>query len=292
MSTITTDLIKQLREHTQVGMMDCKKALEEANGNFDKAVELLRKKGAAVAAKRADNATDNGTIQAFVSSDFTKGSLIEVSCETDFSANTEAMQTFGKNVAQTVVDTKPADLDALINAQMSNDKLSIKQKLEELIAKISESIKVKRFARFVVEKYGVINAYIHPGATIGILIHLETDKDTSAHKPALAQLAKEICMQIAVNKPLCISPSELDSSTLDKEREIIRAQLVTSGKPDAVIEKIMVGKIEKFYEDVCLLNQKFIKSDKLNVGQHATEVGKSLGLTITVKQFARFAIGK
>ena len=165
-------------------------------------------------------------------------------------------------------------------------------KLSLVHAKISESIKVKRFARFAVEKHGVVNAYIHPGATIGILIHLETDKDASANRPALAQLAKEICMQVAVNKPLCISPSELDSSTLDKEREIIKAQLVTSGKPDAVIEKIMVGKLEKFYEDVCLLNQKFIKSDKLSVGQHAAEVGKSLGLTVTVKQFARFAIGK
>ena len=292
MSTITTDMIKQLREHTQVGMMDCKKALEEANGDFDKAVELLRKKGAAVAAKRAENVTNNGTIQTFVTSDFTQGSLIEISCETDFSANTEAMQVFGKNIAQTVIDTKPTDLEALIATKMSNDKLSIKDKLEELIAKISESIKVKRFVRFVVEKFGIVNAYIHPGSTLGILIHLETDKDGSAHKPALAQLAKEICMQIAVNKPLCISSTELDSTTLDKEREIIRAQLATSGKPEAVIEKIMVGKIEKFYEDVCLLNQKFIKSDKLNVGQHIAEVGKSLGLTITVKQFSRFAIGK
>ena len=292
MSTITTDLIKQLREHTQVGMMDCKKALEEAAGDFDKAVEILRKKGAAVAAKRADNATNNGTIQAFVTPNFTQGSLIEISCETDFSANTEAMQTFGKEVAQTTVTSNPATLDALNDTLMIGNKLSVKQKLEELIAKISESIKIKRFARFVVEKFGVVNAYIHPGATLGILIHLETDKDASAHLPALTQLAKEICMQVAVNAPLCVSSSELDPAVIAKEREIIRAQLVSSGKPDAVIEKIMVGKIEKFYEDVCLLNQKFIKNDKLTVAGYAAEVGKPLGLTITVKQFARFAIGK
>ena len=292
MSTITTDLIKKLREHTQVGMMDCKKALEEANGDFDKAVELLRKKGAAVAAKRAENATDNGTVQAFVSPDFSYGSLVEVSCETDFSANTEAMQNFAKGVAEAAATQTSADIETLMNAKVASEKLSVKEKLDELIAKISENIKVKRFSRFSVEQHGIINSYIHPGATVGILVHLETDKAVAANASAIAQLAKEICMQIAVNKPLCVSPAELDETTLTKEREIIKAQLVASGKPNAVIEKIMVGKVEKFYEDVCLLNQKFIKNDKLTIAQHAAEVGKSLGLTITVKQFARFAIGK
>jgi len=291
MSTITTDLIKKLREQTQVGMMDCKKALEESNGDFEKAIEILRKKGTAVATKRAENATDNGTIQAYINEELTRGSMAQTSCETDFSANTEAMQNFTKEVALTVTTAKVDTVEALYEVKTANG-LTIKQKLDDLIAKISENIKVSRFVTYALEKYGVINAYIHPGSTLGILIHLETNTEVGAHKAVLATLAKDICMQIAVNVPLCVSSNELDPKIVAKEREILAAQLTASDKPAAVIEKIITGRIEKFYEDVCLLNQKFIKSDKLTVGAYIQEVAKPLGLTITVKRFSRFGIRK
>jgi elongation factor Ts len=291
MAQITTDLLKQLREKTNVGMMDCKKALEQTDGDLDKAIELLRKKGAAVAAKRADNVTDNGRVEAHIAPDFSAGSLVEVSCETDFSANTDAMKEFTKDVARQVTLENITDEAALADSLIASRKLSVKQTLEELIAKITESIKVRRFVRYATQPTGLVNAYIHPGSTLGVMIQLGSDKEIS-NKEVGAQLAKDICMQIAVMNPLCIGPDQLDANIVAKEKALISEQLAASGKPANVIEKIMQGKLEKFYEDACLMHQKYIKNDKLSVGQHVEEVAKQLGVKITVEAFTRFGIGK
>jgi translation elongation factor Ts len=281
MAQITLELIKQLRDLTQVGMMDCKNALTQADGDLEKAIEILRKKGTAVATKRSENATNNGTIAAFVSADHKIGALLEVSCETDFAANTSDMQAFAKNVCETLA----AHPENLLEQKLVHDpKKTVKILLEELIAKITENIKISRTARF--SSTGVINVYVHPGATLATMVEL-----IAPNTPAVVQLAKDICMQIAVMKPACITPAELDPQLVEKEQGIIKEQLKASGKPQQIIDKIMLGKMEKFYEDVCLIKQKYIKDDKLSIEQHIKNIEKEAKGTITIKQIQRFAIG-
>jgi elongation factor Ts len=293
MANVSMDLVKKLRDRTQVGMMDCKKALEETDGDFDKAIDLLRQKGSAVALKRADNETKNGRIEAYISNDFTLGALVEVACETDFSAHTEAMELFTKDVAAHVAVQNPASTDILLKqASGNNASLTIEQKLQELIAKICESIKVSRFVRFNSDKNGFINAYIHPGSTVGVMIQIKTDKEAFAHKDVLKELTKDLCMQVAVTSPLSIDTDALDPEVIKRERAIAQEQMKDSGKPAQVLEKIIDGKIQKFYKEVCLLQQLFIKNDKLSVAQVVEETGKKLGLKISVVNFVRFSIGR
>ncbi len=294
MATVSMDLVKQLRDKTQIGMMDCKKALEEAAGDFDKALELLRKKGAAVAAKRADNVTNHGRVESFISNDNKVAAIVETACETDFSANTEAMKDFAVAVAKNLVQSDAASIDALFLQPLVDNAngLTVKHLHEELVAKICENIKVTRFARFHVAGNGMVNVYIHPGSTIGVMVELTTDKDASAHLDALKQIAKDVCMQAAVTNPVCVRPTEMDPTVLENERRLATEQMQTSGKPANVIEKIVEGKVAKFFQDACLLNQPFIKNDKQTVEQYVNEASKPLGLTVTVKQFTRFAIGR
>ncbi len=293
MSTISMDMVKKLRDRTQVGMMDCKKALEEANGDFEKAVEILRKKGAAVAAKRAENVTNHGRIESYIDSKNILGAMVETACETDFAANTEAMQHFITDVAEHVASVNPPDVATLLKQPLhKNPKITVQQHLDDLIAKICESIKINRIARFQVSGNGLINSYIHPGSTLGIVIELATDKAPGTHSEELKTIAKDICMQIAVTNPLGVGPQDIDPAAIQKERDLAKEQLKDSNKPANVIDKIIEGKLNKFYQDACLLNQPFIKNDKINVQQYIAEASKKLGLGITIKQFKRFAIGR
>ncbi|MBU4269265.1 translation elongation factor Ts [Candidatus Dependentiae bacterium] len=293
MAEITMELIKELREKTQVGMMDCKKALIESNGDIEKAIEILRKKGAAVAQKRAGNATDNGHVESCLSKDFRKGVLLKMSCETDFSANTQDMKNFAKDVCEHILSKGCKSVENLLNEIIFNGKITIQQKLEELIAKIAESIKAEEFVLYETDNFGFVNSYIHPGANLGILIELRADKEiTGANVEKLKQLTHDLCMQIAVTNPLSISSNDLDKDVIAKEQEIIKEQLLSSGKPANMVEKIMQGKLAKFYEDVCLENQVYIKNDKLKVNQLVESVSKETGLKLEIKNFTRFFVGK
>ncbi len=298
MAKVTMELNKELREKTQVGMMDCKKALIESEGDVEKAIELLRKKGAAVALKRAGNETNNGNIDACMSGDLKSGVLIKIGCETDFSANTDDMKSFAQNMADHILENKPTCVsdgdNCLMDQSYKHDKkLNIQEKLNELIAKIGEKVEVAEFDLFNVENHGIVNAYIHPGSNMGVMVQLDTDKNVSAENiDKLKSLSRDICMQIAVTSPLCIDPSQLDASILEKEKTIIKEQLVAAGKPEKIIDKITEGKIQKYYQDVCLLKQNFIKNDKLTIQNHINQVEKDTGLKIEVKKFKRFSIGK
>jgi elongation factor Ts len=298
MAKITMELIKELREKTQVGMMDCKKALISADGDIERAIEILRKKGADVAAKRAEHATNNGRIASFVAPDHKTGALIEISCETDFSANTDDIKNFAQTTCEHLANTTQCsqarcEPECLIEQKLFNDpNKTIKTLLDELIAKISENIKISKCSRFTGGEKSFINAYIHPGATLGTMIDLEVDGITDQNKKKLAELAKNLCMQIAVFNPLCVEPSQLDAQTLEKEQCIIKEQLKAAGKPDQIIEKIMIGKINKYYEEVCLIKQKYIKEDKINIEKYLENIGKEIGCSISIKQFTRFVIGK
>lgn len=281
-------------------MSACKKALEEANGDFNQAVEALRKKGASVAAKRADNATDNGSIQVTVAPDFRSGSIVETACETDFSANTDHMRSFATSVASHILASERSiaqlvsssdDVTSLMGEQLhDNNELTVQTLLDELISKISESIKVSRFAKIETSN-GVVNAYVHPGSTLAVLVELAVDGQRPADITRLAQAAKDVAMQAAVTSPLCVDPEQLDAAVLEKEKEVFADQLRAEGKPDQIIEKILPGKLNKFYEGVCLHHQKFIKEEKQTIRQMLEAVGKEVGCDVRVANFVRFSIG-
>lgn len=291
---MSLELLKELREKTGIGMLDCKKALTEANGDIEKAIELLRKKGMAVAAKRADNATNCGSVAAFKQNNNRAACLVQMSCETDFSANTDDMKTFATNVAQTIIEsTAPVTEQTLPDLKLATTNLSVKTGLEGLIAKIAESIKVQRFASCTATENGVVNVYIHPDNSIGVIASIEAGKALSGEDQEKAlQAAKDICMHAAVTNPLSIDSSGIDPVLIAREKDIVSEQLKASGKTAQIIEKIAEGKMAKYYEDVCLLNQKFIKNDKITVGAHLDAVAKELGTTLKITKFTRFAIGR
>ena len=300
MANVTLDQIKELREKTQVGMMDCKKALIEAAGDMEKAIEILRKKGAAVAAKRAGKEALHGRIEAYISDDDKIGCLVKLNTETDFSANTEDAKKFTQELAKHIVKANPMyiegeDNNALLNQKLDARNLTVKECLNELVAKITENIKIGDFARFEIKENGLINTYIHPGSTLATLIELETDNPVELDKTSgqqIKQLAHDICMQIAVTNPISIDPSQVPHETLEKERKIAREQLLESGKPENIIDKILEGKMRKFFEEVCLIEQPFIKDDKTKIKQFIEKVEKETGTKIKIKQFKRFAIGQ
>ncbi|MBM3886523.1 translation elongation factor Ts [Candidatus Dependentiae bacterium] len=288
MSTVSMDLVKELREKTQVGMMDCKKALTEANGDLEKAIEILRKKGAAVAAKRAGNATDNGRIEAFVAVDSKKGSLVSICCETDFSANTTDMQDFAKKVAQESCALAIEDKNELLSKCPA-----LQNQLNDLLAKISEKIEINNIHTYVVEKHGAVAVYIHPGSTVGVMIELASEKElTASSLEEVKQLGKDICMQIAVHKPVALTSADLDPAVVAKERAIAEEQSNDGKKPANIIAKIIENRMNKFLEEICLVNQRFIKNDALTIQDYTNSVANKIGNQLTIKRFARLAIGR
>ena len=292
MSKITLDLIQKLRERTGVGMMDCRKALDEAGGDVEEAVTILRKKGLSVAAKRAENPTENGIVDGCLKDDFV--SLVEISCETDFSARTDAMKNFAKtiaNVAASEIDS--SSTEKLFDVIAPGSNLTVKLLLDELISKICESIKIAKTKTFKLEKNSVAGMYIHPDNSVAAIVELVADKDLSeSEKQELAPLCKEICMQIAVNNPLAINSSEVDQNLVQKEIDTCKAQLSQTKKPESMWDMIVEGKLKKYYEDVCLLNQKFIKDDSVTVAQKIDAAAKKLGVNLTLKRFARIGINR
>jgi len=291
---MSLELLKELREKTGIGMLDCKKALTEANGDLEKAIELLRKKGMAVAAKRADNATNCGSVAAFKSTDSRNACLVQMSCETDFSANTSDMKQFATNVAQTIVESAtPVTEQNLAEMPLKGSTLSVKAGLEGLIAKITESIKIQRFSSCTATENGVVNVYIHPDNSIGVVASIEAGKKLEGEaQDKLLATTRDLCMHAAVTNPLAIDAMGIDPVLIAREKDIISEQLKESGKSAQIIEKIAEGRMAKYYEDVCLLNQKFIKNDKITVGAHLEAVAKELGTTLKVTKFTRFAIGR
>ena len=291
---MSLELLKELREKTGIGMLDCKKALTEANGDLEKAIEILRKKGMAVAAKRADNATNCGSVAAFKSANSQNVCLVQMSCETDFSANTSDMKHFATNVAQTVVESATSVTEqSLPDMALKGSSLTVKAGLEGLIAKITESIKIQRFASCASTENGVVNVYIHPDNSIGVIASVEAGKKLEGEaQEKLLTATRDICMHAAVTNPLAIDAMGIDPVLIAREKDIISEQLKESGKTAQIIEKIAEGRMAKYYEDVCLLNQKFIKNDKITVGSHLEAVAKELGTTLKVTKLTRFAIGR
>ena len=283
---ITAQAVKELRERTGAGMMDCKKALTETNGDMEKAVEVLREKGLAAAAKKAGRVAAEGIVKTFISEDMKKGAMVEVNCETDFVADNAEFIEFAGKVAEMAANNDVSTVEELVALKYNDDK-TVQEVLTELIAKIGENMTVRRFEKVAVEN-GVVQSYIHGGGRIGVLVQLACDSNSSE----LTQVAKDVCMQIAAANPLFLSENEVDSKALETEKEIYRAQALNEGKPEKIVEKMVEGRIKKYYKEVCLLNQPWVKDADKSISKYLEEKSKEVGSPITVQKYFRFERGE
>ncbi len=272
---ITASDVKRLREQTGVGMMDCKRALQETNGDFDAAIDVLRKKGQKVAAKRADRDATEGQIISRLSDDSKTGALIEVNSETDFVARNEGFQTFADALADLVMEHRPADLDAF-KALSFDGKRTVEEAPTDMTGKIGEKIDVRRF-EIMTSEDGQIVPYIHPGAQLGVLVDATGDNAPEA--------ARDVAMQIAALNPLAATRDEVPQDVKDKEMEIGRELALAEGKPEQIVDKIATGKLERYYKDNVLVEQPFVKDSSMTVKQMLDQQG------VGVKRFVRFALG-
>ena len=278
--------VKTLREMTGVGMMDCKKALTASDGDMDKAVEFLREKGLAASAKKAGRVAAEGMAYAAVIDGV--GVVVEVNAETDFVGKNEKFVDFVKGVAAVVAKEKPADLDALMAAPYGNGR-TVQEEQQEMVLVIGENIKVRRFALYT---EGVSVPYIHAGGKIGVLVNLETD--LPAEK--VAEVGKDMAMQIAALNPRFLDKGQVTQDVLDEEKKIMMAQMANdpkmAAKPEQVREKIVMGKLNKFYAENCLLQQEFVKDNSVSVEQYVAAAAKNLGGSIKLKDAVRFEKGE
>ncbi|MFN0159178.1 MAG: translation elongation factor Ts [Bacteroidota bacterium] len=279
---ITNDMIKKLREKTGAGMMDCKRALEATSGDMEGAMDYLRKKGAAVAQKRADRAAKEGIIVTRVSPDGKLGTMVEVNCETDFVGRSEDFIGFAGTVAETIEKTKPANIDGLLQTATPAGK-TISEMMNDLLSKVGEKVDVRRFVMFETSG-GYISSYTHLGSKIGVLVELTgLDKDSP--------VGRDIAMQIAAMNPLHVSRDQVDKTMIEREIDIYKTQAANEGKPAQVVEKIATGRLEKFYQEVCLLEQTFIKDSGKTIKDYLQSTSKA-GASATVERFQRFHLGE
>ena len=283
--------VQTLREMTGVGMMDCKKALTDTDGDMDKAVELLREKGMAAAAKKADRIAAEGVCAAFVA-DNGVGAVVEVNSETDFVAKNTDFQTFVLDVAKAVAINNPADVEALKNCTYPGSTQTVGAALQDKVLTIGENLQIRRFDY---SGAPVNAAYVHMGGKIAVLVHMDVS-DNLKQNPAVVELGRDVAMQVAAMRPLWLCEKEADADTIAKEREILEAQVrqdeKNASKPAQVIEKIVEGRVRKYLAEVCLLNQTFVKENSLTVAQYVEQKAKELGGTITVTKYTRFEKGE
>lgn len=292
MAEISAAVVKELRERTGAGMMDCKKALSETGGDLDKAIEFLREKGLAAAAKKSGRIAAEGLVNALVRADKKAGVLVEINCETDFVAKNPDFQQFVSDVSQTILDKNPADVEALGALAMANGK-TVAETLTGLIATIGENMTVRRFARFELTENGIVDSYIHMGGKIGVLIEIAVANATSVENSELLSFVKDMAMQVAAAKPEYVKRDEVPSAVLEQEKAIYKAQAMNEGKPEQIAEKIMVGRLDKFYKETCITEQIFIKDNDKTVTKLIQELNAKLGgENIVIKRFARFEKGE
>lgn len=289
---ITASLVKELRDKTGAGMMDCKKALSETSGDFEKAVDYLRKKGIASAAKKAGRTTKEGAVTAFTTPDGKTSVILELNCETDFVARTEQFRNFLKDVSEHIATANPADSAALMGqAYVKNAGKTIEALLKEAIANLGENLSIRRFARYSTDVKSAATTYIHGEGKVGVIVEVGMDKDVR-NQDAFRTYLKDLSMQIAAASPSFVKSDEIPKELVAKEKEIAIAQMANSGKPANVLEKIAEGKIKKYFEETCLVNQTFVKDPSKTITQLTQEVGKATGATLTIKRFNRFLLGE
>ena len=290
MANITAALVKELRERTNAGMMDCKKALVTAEGDMEKAIDWLREKGLAQIAKKASRVAAEGVVTAFVTPCACTGVIVEVNCETDFVAKTDNFMAFANNVAKHIAKANPADVDELMGQKFVDDETkTISDLVSEATVAIGEKISVRRFVRY--ESEGLVDAYIHMGGKVGVLVDVATD-EAGKDNAEVKTFAHDVALQIAAAKPEAVRREEVDSGKLEKEREIQRAKAIESGKPEKIVDRIVDGQIEKYYKEVCLMDQVFVKDGDKDIKTVMAGVSKSAGVPLNVVRFARFERGE
>ncbi len=276
MAEITAALVGKLREMTNAGLMDCKKALTESNGELEAAVDILRKRGVATAAKKASREAKEGVIAQCIQAGARVGVLTEINCETDFVAKNENFRAFCDEVARTLASDPSPDLETMRTAQ---------------VAKMGENIKISRHQRFEVGPNGLVAAYIHTGAKVGVLVEVGAGKEATVGHDEFRQLVRDITLQIAAAHPLAVSREQIDPAVVEKEKEIAAEQV--KNKPPQAMAKIIEGKLDKFFQSVCLLDQGFVKQNsEISVREHVGAVGKRLDDEITIRRFIRYQVGE
>ena len=275
---VTTSMIKELRDATSLGIADCKKALEQTDGDFDAAVTLLREKGAAVAAKRASKEAKEGLVAALVADDAQTAAMIEVNCETDFVTRNEDFQNF---VTELLNEAASYETDQMAEG--------VAKKVEDKMASIGEKLKLRRNTTWTVNGTGSITSYIHMGGKVGVLIELAYENADTLNNPVYQELAKDLTLHVAATAPEFLTREEVSSETIESEKAIYRKQL--EGKPENILENILTGKINKYFSQICFLEQGFVKEDKVSITNLIAEKSKEIGDTISVKRYVRYQLG-
>lgn len=287
MAAITAAMVKELREATGAGMMECKKALTEADGDFDAAVDVLRTRGLAAAAKKAGRATNEGRVNALVEGK--KGAVVQVNCETDFVALTDKFGGYVDTFTKAVIENDPADPAALLESEYEGEK--VQDALTEAIHVIGENMQVSNFKRLEVEGTGALVPYIHMGGKIGVLVSFSFNNEATASDEKFLAMGKDVAMQIAATNPVALDEESVPEEVREHEMSIYKAQAAESGKPENIQEKIATGRMKKFYKENCLVDQDFVKDPDQTVSSYIASVAKELGDEIKVVDFARIALG-
>lgn len=280
--TITASQVNELRQKTGAGMMDCKKALTEAEGNFEKAIDILRKKGAAVAAKRAERTANEGLVLVKVSDDKKTGIIAEVNCETDFVAKSDDFVKLANNVLNTITQNKPASVQSLLT-----DNASLADNVQEVMGKVGEKIEISRF-KIEEAPNGLLVGYVHLGSKLGVLVRFE---NVTKDENTLFEIGKDIAMQVAAMKPICVYREEVPQDTIDKELDIYKELARKEGKPEQILEKIATGRLNKFFAENCLVEQAFIKDNAKSVGDLIKEFNSKNSTQTKIALFRRFHLG-
>ncbi len=285
--SFTASDVKALREKTGCGMMDCKKALTESNGDMDAAIDFLREKGLAAATKKSGRIAAEGVAYACVNDKGNVGVVIEVNAETDFVAKNADFNNFVKVCADTVIKSNPKDVEELLKTKASSLDMTIGELVQEKILTIGENIKIRRFERYE----GVVTSYIHASGRIGVIVKFDTTPE-AASKDEFKVYAKDIAMQVAAVNPTYLNKESVPSSVIEHEKKILTEQVMNEGKPQNIAEKIVMGKLGKYYKENCLVDQVFVKDSDLTVDKYTEKVSKELGADIKILAFARFEKGE
>lgn len=290
--TIQASTVMELREKTGAGMMDCKKALTEAGGDAEKAIEILRQKGLKKSAEKQSRVAKEGIVLAEVNADQTSGVMVELNCETDFVAKNTDFVKFAEDVLAEIKSTKPKSVEALTESPASYDSgKKVGETVMEMTAKIGEKIAIRRFAN-VETKSGVIAQYIHPGNKLGVLVELKVDGYAKEMQSDAHALAHDIAMQAAAMNPMCIRRDQIPAEAIEKEKAILIEQGKQEGKPEKVLENIVKGRLEKYYQEVCLEEQVFVKDGSKTIKDRLADLTKKLGKPVQIQSFERFRLGE
>ncbi|MDH4026108.1 MAG: translation elongation factor Ts [Desulfuromonadales bacterium] len=286
MATITAKMVGDLRAKTGAGMMDCKKALTEAEGDMEQAIDLLRKKGLSAAAKKSGRVAAEGMIAA--TGDGKRGALVEVNSETDFVAKNDAFQAFANGVAEVTLSENPADVDTLKGLAFPGSQRSVGEELTHQIATIGENMNIRRFARLE-SASGVTASYVHGGGKIGVLVQLDAEKGDD---PQVAETARMLAMHVAAANPQYLCRADVPADVVEREKDIMRVKAIESGKPENIVEKIIEGQINKFFGEICLLEQVYVIDTDKKVGKVVEALAKELGGQVTLTAYSRFQLGE